>query len=60
MAATINRGLEGLQRAFALAVEAGILAAAPPKFPSLREDNARQGFFERGDFLTGVVAPPRA
>lgn len=52
MAATINRGLEGLQRAFALAVEAGILAAAPPKFPSLREDNARQGFFERGDFLT--------
>jgi integrase len=48
--ATINRELEGLQRAFALAVEAGTLAAAP-KFPSLREDNARQGFFERGDFL---------
>ncbi|HEY6293325.1 MAG TPA: site-specific integrase [Terriglobia bacterium] len=48
--ATINRELEGLQRAFALAVEAGTLAAAPA-FPSLREDNARQGFFERGDFF---------
>jgi integrase len=48
--ATINRELEGLERAFALAVESGTLAAAP-KFPSLREDNARQGFFERGDFF---------
>jgi integrase len=48
--ATINRELEGLQRAFALATEAGTLAVAP-KFPSLREDNARQGFFERGDFF---------
>jgi integrase len=38
-----------LQRAFSLAVESGLLATAP-KFPSLREDNARQGFLERSDF----------
>jgi len=47
--ATINRELEGLQRAFALAVEAGTIVSAP-RVPSLREQNARQGFFERGDF----------
>jgi integrase len=46
---TINRELEGVARAFALAVEAGTVGMAP-KVPSLREDNARQGFFERGDF----------
>ncbi len=48
-AATINRELEGLRRAFALAVEAQTLVTIP-MFPSLPEDNARQGFFERGDF----------
>ena len=47
--ATINRELEGLQRAFALAVEAGTIGLAP-KFPSLAEHNARQGFFERAEF----------
>jgi integrase len=47
--ATINRELEGLQRAFTLAVEAGTLSWSPV-FPSLREDNARQGFFDRPDF----------
>ncbi|MEK6709125.1 MAG: site-specific integrase [Nitrospinota bacterium] len=47
--ATINREIEGLQRAFALAVEAGTLALAP-RFPSFSERNARQGFFERGEF----------
>src|SRR5262249_9537242 len=47
--ATINRELEGLQRAFALVVEAGTLTSVP-RVPSLREQNARQGFFERGDF----------
>jgi integrase len=47
--ATANRELEGLQRAFALALDSGTLAMAP-KFPSLPERNARQGFFERGDF----------
>lgn len=47
--ATINRELEGLQRAFSIAVKEGMLSAAP-NFPSLPEDNARQGFFERADF----------
>jgi integrase len=47
--ASINRGLEGLQRAFALAVEGGLLSFAP-RVPSLQERNARQGFFERADF----------
>jgi integrase len=52
--ATINRELEGLQRAFSLAVESGLLATAP-KFPCLREDNARQGFLEKADF-TAIMA----
>jgi integrase len=47
--ATINRELAGLRRAFSLAVELGTLVRTP-KFPSLPEHNARQGFFERGDF----------
>jgi integrase len=47
--ATINREIEGLQRAFTYAVEMGKLSQAP-RFPSLPEHNAREGFFERGDF----------
>jgi integrase len=47
--ATINRELEVVSRAYALAIESGTLAYAP-KVPSLREDNARSGFFERADF----------
>jgi integrase len=47
--ATINRETEIIGRAFALAVSANLLSVAP-KVPSLREDNARQGFFERADF----------
>jgi hypothetical protein len=47
--ATINREIEGLQRAFTLAVEAGTIRLAPT-FPSLAEHNAQQGFFERGEF----------
>ena len=47
--ATINRELEAIRRAFALAVEAGTLAVAP-KVPRLSQQNARQGFFERGEF----------
>ena len=47
--ATINRELEAIQRAFALAVESDILSIAP-KVPSLPEHNARQGFFERAEF----------
>jgi hypothetical protein len=41
--------LEGLQRAFRLAVDAGTLAQVPT-FLSLSEDNGRQGFFERAEF----------
>jgi integrase len=52
--ATINRELEPLQRAFSLAIENGVLAFAP-KFPSLSEDNARQIFFPRVDFLQVVA-----
>jgi integrase len=52
--ATINRELDGLHTAFNLLLESGKLAVAP-KFPSLAEHNARQGFFERGDF-TAVLA----
>ncbi|MDK2742903.1 MAG: site-specific integrase [Nitrospira sp. BO4] len=47
--ATINREVEGFQRAFALAVEQEVLSVAP-RFKSLPENNARQGFFERADF----------
>ncbi len=49
--ATINREVECLQSAFSLAMKAN-----PPKlhfvprFPSLTENNARQGFFERAEF----------
>jgi integrase len=49
--ATINREVECLQSAFSLATKAN-----PPKlhfvprFPSLAENNARQGFFERAEF----------
>ena len=54
--ATINREVEALQSAFNLAAR-----AEPPKltysprFPSLAENNARQGFFERGEF-TAVIS----
>jgi len=47
--ATINRETEGLQRAFTLAKEHDVLNYIP-HFKSLPEHNARQGFFERGDF----------
>lgn len=50
-AATINRELEGLQRALNLGVELKMLnKSVVPTFPSLPEDNAREGFFERADF----------
>jgi len=49
--ATINRELEGLQAAFSLGVTLKMLAkAVVPTFPSLPEDNAREGFFDRADF----------
>ncbi len=49
--ATINRRLAALQRALSLAREAGKLSAVP-HFPFLPEQNARQGFYEKGEFLT--------
>ncbi len=44
--ATINRETEVLGRAFRLAVSEGTLALAPA-IPSLPENNARRGFFDR-------------
>ena len=48
-ASTINHEVKALSRAFVLAVEAGTLTQVP-KLPRLREDNARQGFFEKPEF----------
>jgi len=60
--ATIYRELEVVSRAYALAIESGKLAYAP-KVPSLREDNARSGFFERADSGVPIQwasgSPPR-
>jgi integrase len=47
--ATINRELSGLKRALTLLVRGGQLLAKP-HIPMLREDNVRQGFFEREPF----------
>ena len=47
--ATINRELEGLQRAFTLAKEQQVLTYVP-YIKSLPEDNARQSFLDRADF----------
>lgn len=56
-AATINREIGGLKQAFNLARKHGQLSRAP-YFPMLREDNARQGFFEHPDFEKVVAALP--
>jgi integrase len=49
--ATINREVEALQSGFSLAAKANPPKLAfLPHFPSLPEQNARQGFFERGEF----------
>ena len=47
--ATINRELAILKRAFRLAEQAGTVMHRP-HIPMLREDNVRQGFFERDEF----------
>jgi integrase len=49
--ATINRELAALRRAFTLAVDGGKLIAKP-KITMLQENNARQGFFEREQFVS--------
>ena len=45
----INRELAVLKRMFSLAMQAGKIATRP-HIPMLREDNVRQGFFERTQF----------
>ncbi len=47
--ATINREVGALSQAFNLARRQGRLSRVP-YIPMLKEDNARQGFFERADF----------
>ena len=49
--ATINREIGALKQALNLARKQGRLARVP-YFPTLREDNARQGFFERATLNT--------
>ena len=46
---TVNREMAALRRAFHLAAQAGKVAAIP-HFPVTREDTAREGFFEPGQF----------
>jgi integrase len=49
--ASINRELSALKRAFSLAIQAGKLFHRP-YIPMLEENNARQGFLDRGGFPT--------
>jgi len=51
--ATVNRGLQGLRQAFRL-LHKGERIAKIPYISLLREDNARQGFFEKHEFLAVV------
>jgi len=51
--ATVNRGLQGLRQALRLLHKEGRIVRIP-YITMLREDNARQGFFERHDFLAVV------
>ena len=55
---TVNRELAALKRMFSLAIQAGKLLHRP-YIPMLREDNVRQGFFERDQFdaVRGHLAP---
>ena len=46
---TINREMAALRRGFYLAAEATKVASVP-HFPMIRENNARKGFFEPGQF----------
>ncbi len=54
---TVNNELSALRRAFSLAVEKGVLAAAPKiKLPAV--ENAREGFFEDDDFAAVLLELP--
>jgi integrase len=57
--ATIRYELALLKRAFKLAIAAG-KAPQAPNIPSVAVDNARQGFFEAGDFeaVERLLTPP--
>lgn len=54
---TINRELAALKRAFRLAEQAGTVMRRP-HIPMLKENNVRQGFFERQDFEDVRAALP--
>jgi len=47
--ATVNHETNALSRAFAVAIDEGLLTAAP-RVSKLREENVRAGFFERSEF----------
>lgn len=55
--ATVNRETGALKQAFNLARKQGRLTRVP-YVPMLREDNARQGFFEHVDFLNVAANLP--
>ncbi len=55
--ATVNREVSVLRRAFNLAREEERLSRIP-YFPMLREDNARQGFFEQPEFEAVAAGLP--
>ncbi len=57
--ASINRELAALRGAFNLARKQGQISRVP-YFPMLREDNARQGFFEKEEFEKVAAALPVA
>jgi integrase len=56
--ATINRGLGGLKQAFNLGKKQGLLNH-DLYILKLKEDNARQGFFERAEFIAIVSKLPK-
>jgi integrase len=57
--ATINRELAALTRAYSLGIEAGRVTHKPP-IKSLKENNARKGFFEREQFVAVRAKLPEA
>jgi len=54
---TINTELSSLRRGFSLAIEKGLLSVAP-RIEIPKVDNAREGFFEEGDFAAVLLALP--
>ena len=54
---TVNRELAALKRMFNLGLQAGKIQRKP-YIPTLKENNARQGFFEHGEFVAFRNALP--